>query len=168
VLRQNLAHLWNQSINPPPTSNHPVRFCHDRAASTLCRLAHRSFSVPRRPHFGEPRASSATADSPCQATVRRAASPAVFTDEITVKRWPATSRSVRIPEILASRNSFSSAECSSTGSEAEWLWISTTCCRGPFIATTVVFGQTASSWVKRKVCGDCGRCRAANRSGRPM
>ena len=63
----------NRLINRLP-SNNPVRFCHDRAASTLCRLAHRSFSVPRRPHFGEPRAWSAIADSPCQATAASAGS----------------------------------------------------------------------------------------------
>src|SRR5215469_17241921 len=61
----------NRLINRLP-SNNPVRFCHDRAASTLCRLAYRSFSVPRRPHFGEPRASSATADSTCQTTAASA------------------------------------------------------------------------------------------------
>jgi hypothetical protein len=31
----------NRLINRLP-SNNPVRFCHDRAASALCRLAHRS------------------------------------------------------------------------------------------------------------------------------
>src|SRR5215469_4661989 len=33
-----------------------------------------AFSVPRRPHFGEPRAWSAIADSPCQATAASAGS----------------------------------------------------------------------------------------------